>query len=199
MFIGGSVSGDPLAWLDKTHDILIGMLLITISISLFVVAWTGRPISALSTNSTTIGKLFAYAYCAAVGAFMLGLFLVRATIEHFDVRYLTGMVLSGAYCASVVCWTRFTVLRLANSETAKKHAGQFLWSCLFFSLLSFVFGMAVTGVILNSGDFMRIFGAVCFGAFTCVGIYPILRDAKGFADAVGRSQIASGQTDEGST
>jgi hypothetical protein len=106
---------------------------------------------------------------------------------------------SGAYLVSVLLWTRRVGRRLATSETAKKHAGQFLWSCIFFSMLSFGFGMAVTGIILYSADFMRIFTAVWFGALTCVGLYPILRDAKRLVDAVGPSQIASGQTDEGST
>jgi hypothetical protein len=32
----------------------------------------------MSINSTTVRKLFAYAYCAAVGSFVFGLFLVRS-------------------------------------------------------------------------------------------------------------------------
>jgi len=36
-------------------------------------------------------------------------------------------------------------------------------------------------------DFTRTFGAVWFGALTCVGIYPALRDAKRLADGVGQA------------
>jgi hypothetical protein len=89
MFFDSIAGSGPLTWIDRTHAILLDTLLVTISISLVVVAWTGRPIGALNTNSTTVGKLFAYAYCAAVGAFVFGLFLVR-TIMHFDSRYLAG-------------------------------------------------------------------------------------------------------------
>ena len=199
MFFDRIVGSDPLTWIDRTHAILLDTLLVTISISLVVVAWTGRPIGALNMNSITVGKLFAYAYGAAVGAFVFGLFLVGGTIEHFDGRHVAGMVLSGAYLVAELLWTRRVGRRLATSETAKKHADQFLWSCIFFSMLSFGFGMAVTGVILYSADFMRIFTAVWFGALTCAGLYPILRDAKSLVDAVGPSQIASGRTDEGGT
>ena len=194
MFFDSIAGSGPLTWIDRTHAILLDTLLVTISISLVVVAWTGRPIGALNMNSITVGKLFAYAYCAAAGAFVFGLFLVGGTIEHFDGRHVTGMVSSGAYLVSVLLWTRRVGRRLATSETAKKHADQFLWSCIFFSMLSFSFGMAVTALILYSADFTRTFGAVWFGALTCVGIYPVLRDAKRLADAVGLDQITSGQT-----
>jgi uncharacterized membrane-anchored protein len=148
----------------------------------------------MSTNSTAVRKLFAYAYCVAVGSFVFGLFLVR-TIEHFDIRYVTGMVLCGAFLICVLFWTHREVRRSAISETAGKHADQFLWSCIFFSMLSLSFGIAVTALILYSADFTRTFGAVWFGALTCVGIYPVLRDAKRLANAVGSDQITSGQTD----
>jgi hypothetical protein len=142
----------------------------------------------MSTNSTTFRKLFADAYCAAVGSFVFGLFLVR-TIGHFDIWYVIGMVLCGAFLICVLFSTRRDVRRFATSE--KKHADQFLWSCIFFSMLSFGFGIAVTALILYSADFTRTFGAVWFGALTCVGIYPVLRDAKRLADAIGPSQITS--------
>ena len=144
----------------------------------------------MSTNSTTFRKLFADAYCAAVGSFVFGLFLVR-TIEHFDIRYVAGMVLCAAFLIFVLFSTRHEVRRFAISQRAEKHADQFLWSCIFFSMLSFSFGIAVTALILYSADFTRTFGAVWFGALTCVGIYPLLRDAKRLADAIGPSQITS--------
>jgi hypothetical protein len=142
--------------------------------------------AAMSINSTTVRKLFSYAYCVAVGSFVFGLFLVR-TIEHFDIRYVTGMILCGAFFTCALFSTRREVRQFANSETAKKHADQFLWSCVFLSMLSFGFGIAVTAAILYSADFTRTFGVVWFGALTCVGIYPVLRDAKRLADAVGPS------------
>ena len=146
------------------------------------------------STSSTFRKLFADAYCAAVGSFVFGLFLVR-TIEHFDIRYVIGMILCGAFLTIVLFWTRREVWRFATSEKAEKHAVQFLWSCIFFSMLSFVFGIAVTTLILYSADFARTFGAVWFGALTCVGIYPVLRDAKRLANSVGPDQLTSGQTD----
>jgi hypothetical protein len=188
MFFETIVGSDPLAWIDRTHAILVGALLITFSISLFVVAWTGGPITAMSTNST-VRKLFSYAFCAAVGSFVFGLFLVR-TVERFDFRYVAGMVLCGAFLVCVLFWTRREVRQFATSETDKR-ADQFLWSCLFFSMLSFVFGIAVTALIFYSADFTRTVGAVWFGALTCVGIYPVLRDAKRLAVAVGPSQATS--------
>ena len=144
----------------------------------------------MSINSTTFRKLFADAYCAAVGSFLFGFFLVRI-VEHFDIRYVTGIVLCGAFLICVLFWTHREVRRSATSETAGKHANQFLWSCIFFSMLSLSFGIALTALILYSADFTRTFGAVRFGALTCVGIYPVLRDAKRFADAVEPSQITS--------
>ena len=193
MFFDRIAGNDPFAWIDRTHAILVGELLIIFSISLFVVAWTGHAISAMSASSTTVGKLFSYAYCAAVGAFVFGLFLVRI-VEHFDIRCVIGMVLCGAFLVCVLFWTHREVRRSATSETAGKHANQFLWSCIFFSMLSLSFGIALTALILYSADFTRTFGAVWFGALTCVGIYPVLRDAKRLADAVGPDQITSGQT-----
>jgi hypothetical protein len=192
MFFDRIVGTDPLVWIDRTHAILVGTLLITFSISLFGVAWTGHPITAMSTGSITVGKLFSYAYCAAVGAFVFGLFLVRI-VEHFDIRYVTGMVLCGAFLICVLFWTHREVRRSATSEIAKKHADQFLWSCMLFSMLSLSFGIALTALILYSADFTRTFGAVWFGALTCVGIYPVLRDAKRLADAVGQARSHLGR------
>ena len=121
---------------------------------------------------------------------MFGLFLVR-TIEHFDIRYVIGIVLCGAFFTCALFWTRSEVRQFAKNETARKLADQFLWSCIFFSMLSLVFGIAATAVILYSADFTRTFGAVWFGALNCVGIYPVLRHAKRLVDSVGPSQITS--------
>jgi hypothetical protein len=139
----------------------------------------------MKMNSVT-GKLLVQACCAAIAAFVFGLFLVRTTIKHFDL-YFTVAVLSGVSLMFVLFWTRNAIRRLPTSETTKKNAGQFLWSCIFFSMLSLSFGFAVSGVIWYSADFLRTFSAVWFGALTCVGIYPVLRDAKRLADAAGPS------------
>jgi len=143
----------------------------------------------MTTSSTIFRKLLAYAYCAAVGSFVSGLFVIR-TIEHFDIRYIIGMVLCGVFLICVLFSTR-EVRRFATSEEAEEHADQFLWSCIFFSMLAFGFGIAMTALILYSADFTRTFGAVWFGALACVGVYPVLRDAKRLADAVGPTQITS--------
>lgn len=83
----------------------------------------------------------------------------------------------------VLIWTRRTVRRTATakhatSEIAKKSARQFVWSCMFFVIISGTFGIAVSGIIWYSSDFVRTFGAIWFGAATCVAIFIVRRDAK---------------------
>jgi len=146
-------------------------------------------------NSTT-WKLFAHACGAAVGAFVFGMCLVR-TIERFDSRYVTGMVLSGAFLISALFWAWRARRRIAASEAAKKHATQFLWSCISFSMISLVFGMADLSQRKPDTEFMRRFGLVILGGITGAAIYPVLRDAKRLADAARPSQTASSQTDQG--
>jgi hypothetical protein len=101
------------------------------------------------------------------------------------------MVLFGASLIADLLWTRRVVRRLAIGEIANKHARQFLWSCIFFSMLSFMFGMAVSGYVWIGRDFLRIFGVVFGGALMAVAIYPVHRDAKLLADAVASSHISS--------
>jgi hypothetical protein len=55
-------------------------------------------------------------------------------------------------------------------------------------MLSFGLGMAVSGFVWFSADFIRILGAVFWSAITGIAIYPVLRDAKSLADAVGPNQ-----------
>ena len=180
---------DLLPRIEKTLAILVGTLLITVSISLFVAAWTIRPVTARNTNSIK-GKLLAYALCAAPLAFVFGLFLVR-TIKYSNILDFAVVVLSGVSLMFVLFWTRRAVRRLASSETARKHVTQFLWSCLFFSILSLGLGMAVSGFIWFSTDLMRRFNVVFWSALTGVAIYPVLRDAERLADAASPSQITS--------
>jgi len=86
---------------------------------------------------------------------------------------------------------RREVRRLAASETARKHATQFLWSYIFFIMISMVFGMADLGQTNSDTDFMSRFGVLIWSAITGAVIYLVVRDAKRLADAVGPSQITS--------
>jgi hypothetical protein len=177
---------DPLTRIERTLAMMLGALLITLSIGLFVVAWTGRPLNAINTNPTA-RQLLVHAGGVAMGAFVIGLCLVR-TIKHFDSLYFTVMVLFGASLIADLFWTRREVRRFAAGETANKLATQFLWSCIFFSMISLAFGMAVSGFVWFSSDFMRGYSVVFWCAMMVVAIYPMLRDAKRLADAVGPRQ-----------
>ena len=96
-------------------------------------------------------------------------------VEHFDSLYFTVMILFGASLIADLLWTRRELRRLAAGEMAKKAATQFLWSCIFFSMLSFSLGMAVSGWNWFSTDFM----------------------GKCLADAVASSHITSMRRDQG--
>jgi len=139
--------------------------------------------AAISAGPISVGKLFAHACCGAVGAFVFGLCLA-STIVHFEGLTLSVTVLFGIPIISDWFWTRREVRRFVASRTAKERATQFLWSYVFFCMLSSGFGIAVMSIIAQSADVTRTFGATVFGVLTCVGIYPVLRDAKRFADAV---------------
>jgi hypothetical protein len=144
-------------------------------------------------NSIT-RKLLVDALSAALMAFVFGLCLGRTLIKQFDSLYFTGMVLSGALLIFVLFWTRRAVRPLATAkhstiETARKSARQFLASCFFFTVITATFGVAVSGVVWYSSDFIRTFGVVWFAGLTCVAISCVRRDAKRFTDAVS-SQIA---------
>jgi len=159
-----------------------------LGISLIVAGVRGRfPVTAI--NSIT-GKLLTHAFCAAPSAFVCGFCLVL-TITHFDILSLTATVLFGVSLIFDLFWTRRGVRRLAGSETAKKHATQFLWSCIFFSMLSLGLGMAVSGFVWFSTDFIRMLSMVFWSTITGVAIYPVLRDAKRLADAAGPIQTTN--------
>jgi hypothetical protein len=143
-------------------------------------------------KTSLTGKLFADAACAAVGAFVVGVGVTRA-ITHLDSLSVTAIVMAlagGCFIADLL-WTRREVRRLASSETARKHGIQFLWSCVFFSMLSFMLGVAVSGNLWLSADLIRRFILVFSSAITLIAIYPVLRDAKRLADSAGPTQIAS--------
>jgi|SRR5580704_3649694 hypothetical protein len=196
VFFDRIVGGDPLSWIQRILTIVVGILLSAVSVSLFVVAWRGRfPVTAENTNSIT-KKLLTYAFCAAPSAFVFGVFVIR-TIKYFNILDFTVVVLFGASLMFVLFWTRRAVRRLATGEIANKHASQFLWSCVFFSMLTFMFGMAVSGYTWFSAGFMQTFGVVFWSAMTAVAIYPVRRDAKRLADAVASSHITSVQRHQG--
>jgi hypothetical protein len=133
-------------------------------------------------NHFITGKVLADACWAALVAFLFGL-CFGGTLITQDRLYSTGMILSGVFLLFALFWTGRTARRLTTSETAKKCARQFLASCIYFSMLSSTFGIAVSGVIWYSADFIRTFGAVWFGLLTCVAIFPVRRDAKRLNDA----------------
>jgi hypothetical protein len=140
--------------------------------------------------NTTTWKLFAHAYSDGVGALVFGLCLVL-TIKHFDSLYITITVLFGVALIADLFWMRREIRRLAASETARKHATQFLWSYIFFIMISLVFGMAHLSQKNSDADFMSRFGVRIWSAITGAVIYLVVRDAKRLGDAVGSSQITS--------
>jgi len=146
-------------------------------------------------NSLT-GRLFADAACAAVGAFVFGVCLTRS-IKHFDSISVTVtvMVLVVGCLIADLFWTRREVRRLAASETARKHGIQFLWSCVFFSMLAFMLGISVSGYLWLGTDWLRRFSLIFSSAMMAIAIYPVLRDAKRLAAAADPTQIASGPSD----
>jgi hypothetical protein len=180
MFFDRIVGDDPLANVAKVLSIVAGCLLSALGISFFVAALRGRfPATAMNSIK---GKLLTHAFCAALSAFVCGFCLVRM-VEHF-----VSLILFGASLIADLLWTRREVRRPTGGEIANKAATQFLWSCIFFSMLSLGLGMAVSGLVWFSTDFIRMFGAVFWSAITGVAIYPVLRDAKSLTDAAGRSQ-----------
>src|SRR5579863_1463496 len=113
------------------------------------------------------------------------------TIKYFDSLYVTGLVLSGAFLMFVLYWTRRAARRLAASETARKSASTFLWSCIILSMISLSLGIQVSGYVWYGSDFIRRFGVFFWSGITGIAIYPVLREAKRLADAAGPSQIPS--------
>jgi hypothetical protein len=185
IFFDRIVGDDPLTNIEKALSIVAGCLLSALGISLFVAALRERfPVTAMNSIK---GRLLTHAFCAALSAFVCGFCLLRS-VKPLDVPYLTVMVLFAVSLISDLLWTRREVRRLAVSETAKKHATQFLWSCIFFSMISSGLGMALSGFVLSSTDFIRMFGAVFWSVITGVAIYPVLRDTKRLADAAGSNQ-----------
>jgi hypothetical protein len=117
------------------------------------------------------------AFAAAVAAFGFGLCLGHTLIKHFDGLYSTGLALSSALLMFVL-FSTWRAVRSTTSGTARKGAGQFLASCIFFSMITSTFGISVSGLLWYSADFLRTFGVVFWAFITCVAIFPVRRDAK---------------------
>jgi hypothetical protein len=141
-------------------------------------------------------KLMALAFCPALGAFVVGLCLVH-TVRNFSRPYFIVMVLFGVSLVADLFWTRGEVRRLAPGETAKIHTNQFLWSCVFISMICFGLGMAVAGFNWFSTDFMQKFNVAFWITITVIAIYPVRRDAKRLANAAGEGRIAPGLKNPG--
>ena len=143
--------------------------------------------AARNDSSSVKGRLLTHAFCAAPSALVLGFCLIR-TIQHFDRLSIIIAVVFGACLIADLLYTAREVRRLAATEPAKKLATQFVWSCIFFSMLAFSLGMAVSGWYWLSSDFLRRFSLVFWSLMTAIAVYPVHRDAKRLADAAGVSR-----------
>lgn len=129
----------------------------------------------------------AHGCVAGLAAFVFALFLGRSLILRDRHLEFMGMALSGAFLLSVLLWTRGAMRRFASSEAAVQASRQFLASCVIFSMLCIVSGIAVSGLIWNSHDFYRTVSALWFGFCTCVGIFIVRRDARRLSQATASS------------
>jgi hypothetical protein len=99
-------------------------------------------------------------------------------------------------CVQVFPQDDLNTTRLPRLELARPDCVPDKPPCIFFSMVSFMFGMAVSGYVWFSTDFMRRFGVVFWSAMTAVAIYPVRRDAKRPTDAAASSHVTSVQRDE---
>lgn len=132
------------------------------------------------------GKLMAHAICGALSALVFGLSLGRILIEHRDTVYFGIAGLCGAAVVLSFIRTRHVVEQLAATENVRKSARQFVWSCVFFAMISGTFGLEVSGIRWLSSDFLRKFGLIFWGVMTLVAIFPVSRDARRLASAARR-------------
>ena len=130
------------------------------------------------------GKLMAHAFCGAFAAFVFGLCLGHTLAKHLDSVHSTGMVLAGVALVFVLLWTHHVVKRVAGPEASRECARQFLWSCVFFAMISGTFGLQVSGLTWFGTDFLRKFGFLFWSLLTGVAIFPVQRDARRLARAV---------------
>ena len=134
--------------------------------------------------SSVLGRLTMHAFLIASAAFALGLCAGHVWIQRWDELYAAGMLISGACLTFVLMRTYGEGHKLtgsATSDDARKTAGQFVWSCVFFAMISSMFGMSLSGIIWHSADFLRTFGLIFWGVITAVAVYPVRRDAKRLA------------------
>ncbi len=128
-------------------------------------------------------KLMAHAGCGALAAFACGFCAGHTFIEHVDSVYSPAMALAGLAAVFALFWTYHTLKRFVVSETSWQSARQFLWSCVFFAMISAMFGLQVSGVGWFSIDFLRRFGFIFWGLMTVVAIFPVRRDARRVANS----------------
>lgn len=127
------------------------------------------------------GRLMGHAFCAAFAAIVFGLCAGHTLFRHLDGVYTTGLILSAASLIFVLLRTQKVAKRFVASEPSQKSARQFLWSCVFFAMISEMFGLQVAGVSWFSTDFLRTFGFVFWGLLALVAIFPVRRDARRLA------------------
>jgi hypothetical protein len=137
-----------------------------------------------------MGKLMAHAFGGALAAFVFGLCVGHTFAKGLDGVYSTGMVLAGVAVVFVLFWMHHFFKRFAMNEASRQRARQFLWSCVFFAMISSMFGLQLAGISWFSTDLLRKFSFVFWGLMTLVAIFPVRRDARRLADA-GPSQAAS--------
>ena len=137
------------------------------------------------------GKLMVHASCGALAAFVFGLAAGHIFIKHLDNVYLPAAVVSGAALVFVLFRTHSTGRLLSVSAASQNSARQFLWSCVFFAMISAMFGLQVAGVSWFGTDFLRKFGFVFWGLMTLIAIFPVRRDARRLANTAGREAAST--------
>jgi len=135
----------------------------------------------MRSDATTF-KLLAHAGCAAPGAIIIGLCAARLA-RHFDEVGVTLAVVFALCLLADLVWIRREVHLLGMGELAREPAAQFLWSCVFLSLISLGLGMAVGSLLWFEGDFVRRFSLGFWTLMAISASYPLFRDAKRLADA----------------
>ena len=141
----------------------------------------------MERNQSLTGKLMAHGCLAGLAAFVFALFLGRSLILRDRYFEFIGMALSGAFLLSVLLWTCRAMRRFGSSEAVVQAACQFLVSCVIFSMLCIISGIAISGLIWYSHDLFRAVGAFWFGVCTCVGIFVLRRDARRLSQATASS------------
>ena len=129
-------------------------------------------------------RLMVQAFGVALAGSLFGLCAGHVLLTHLDSLYSIGMALAGVAVVFELFLADRTLGRVALSEAARKAARQFLWSCVFFAMISAIFGLEVSAVIWLPSGFYSRFLVAFWGLMTCVAIFPVRRDARRFKSAV---------------